>query len=137
MSEKVTLELTMEHARTVMNACELLMRMRLGQTSYPTELMLGWPTHEEMDMKEFCLRRDLANKALDCYLHAVLGTNRAGFPNGVKDELENMSYEVWGTIRYALWKHEHPDGSDSWSVASREPMSESGLPMPKCSVVKG
>ena len=41
--EKVVLELTKEHAQVVQDACEVLMRMKLGQTAFPTEVMLGWP----------------------------------------------------------------------------------------------
>ena len=134
MAEKVIVELTREHAQTVQDACELLMRLKLGQTSYPTELLLGWPTHEEMDMKEYCLRRDMANDILRTYLFAVLGRNNAGWPNGVKDEVEAMAYEVWGTIRHTLYMH---DGGeyDTYDVRSREPLNESGKGMPKCRIV--
>lgn len=130
MSEKVTLEMTCEHARVVMDACEMLMRMKLGQTSQPTELMLGGICGR-YDVKEFCLRRDMAQDILRAFLRAT------GNPEGVeKDEVEQMAYEVFGSIRYALWCADHPGDTDSWSVASQPPISESGLGIPKCKVLK-
>lgn len=131
MNETVTLTLTREHAETVQDACELLMRLKLGQTSFPTELMLGWP-NSEMSVQEYCLRRDIANDALKAFLRAV--DNAEGTE---KDELEQMAYEVWDTIRHALWKRENLDGGDSWSVCSQPPLSESGLKMPVCEIREG
>lgn len=131
MSDMVILTMTREHAETVMNACELLMRMKLGQTSFPTELMLGWPLYNEdgMSIDEYCMRRDIANDILRTYLRCTGNTEGTE-----KDMLEHLVYEVWGTIRYALYKADHPDGGDGWSVASRPPLAESGLPMPKVEV---
>ena len=135
MAEKVILELSREHARIVQDACEMLMRLRLGQATYTTELMLGWPTHDSMDTKEYCMRRDAANKVLEAFLHIVLGTNGAGWPDGRKDEMENLAYEVWGTIRHMLYLHDYPN-DNSYDVRSHEPIKESNYPMPKCKVVK-
>lgn len=132
MNEKIVLEMTREHAQTVMDACEMLMRLKLGQTSYPTELMLGWPLYHHkkgMSTDEYCMRRDIANDILRAFLRAT------GNAEGTeKDMVENMAYEVWGTIRYGLYMAEHPDGGEPWSVASQPPLSESGLRMPECRV---
>lgn len=134
MSETVTLTLTREHAETVQDACELLMRLKLGQTAFPTELMLGWPLYHDKikDIEEYCMRREIANDILRAYLRAV--GNLEGTP---KDATENRAYEVWGTIRHAFWKAEHPNGGDSWSVCSQPPLSESGLTMPVCEIREG
>ena len=129
MSEMVTLTMTREHAQVVQDACEVLMRMKLGQTMQPTELMLGWPAHDGMDTEEYLLRRDIAEGVLRSFLLAVDCE-----PGCEKDKVEMMAYEVWGTIRHALWKDDHPAGTDSWSVARQMPLSESGLDMPKCEV---
>ena len=131
---KIILELSEDHARVVQDACEMLMRMRLGQTMQPTELMLGWPMHQGMSTDEYCIRRDIAYDALKAFLTAV--GCREGLP---KDEMEMLAYEVWGTIRHAVWQHENPDtkdswDADSWDVRSQEPLSESGKPMPVCRV---
>ena len=132
---KIALEISESHARVVQDACELLMRMKLGQSTFPTEIMLGWPGHEEMSTKEYCRRRDIANPIMEAYLKTVLGRNAYGLPDGKKDEVECMAYEVWGTIRHAIWQHEHPNGSESWSVLSQPPLHESDGPMPKCEVI--
>ena len=134
MAEKIVFELSREHARIVQDACEMLMRLRLGQSSYAVELMLGWPTHEDMDMKEYCMRRDTANKVLEAFLHIVLGTNGYGYPDGRKDEIENLAYEVWGMIRHVLYLHDYPNDK-SYDVRAHEPLKESKYPMPKCRVV--
>ena len=129
---KFVMELTLEHAKVVQDACELLMRMKLGQTSFPTELMLGGiGAIGKYDVNEFCLRRDIAENVLRAFLRAT--GNQEGCE---KDEIENMAYEVFGSIRYAIWKHEHPGIGESWSVAIQPPLSESGKGIPKCEVVK-
>ena len=129
---KLVMELTLEHAKVVQDACELLMRMKLGQTSFPTELMLGGiGAIGKYDVNEFCLRRDIAENVLRAFLRAT--GNQEGCE---KDEIENMAYEVFGSIRYAIWKHEHPGAGGDWSVASQPPLSESGKGIPKCEVMK-
>lgn len=135
MSEKITLELTREHAQVVQDACEMLMRMKLGQTRYAIDTLIGWPKPDkgDMDMKEYCLRRDMANDILETALRVLLGDNKYGQPDREKDEVEALAYEVWGTMRHELWKHENGD-KDSWDVRSQEPLSESGLTMPVCRV---
>ena len=133
MEEMVTLTLTREHAETIQDACELLMRLKLGQTSFPTELMLGGPgSIGKYDVNEFCLRRGIAEDVLRAFLRAV------GNPEGTpKDDTEMRAYEVWGTLRHAFWKADNPDGSDSWSVCSQPPLNESGLKMPVCEIREG
>ena len=127
MSKTITLTLTEEHARTVQDACEMLMRMKLGQPFMPTDLMLGFP-NKEMDINEFGLRRDFANYAMKLFLFAV--KKPEGTP---KDKIENMAYEVYGTIRHAMYLANGGD-KNGWSIAAQEPLSESGLDMPKCEV---
>lgn len=131
MSETVTMTMTREHAQVVQDACEMLMRMKLGQTSFQTELMLGGIGNPKYDVNEFCLRRDIAENVLRAFLMAT-----GNVEGSEKDRVEQMAYEVWGTIRHALWKADNPVGTDSWSVASQPPLSESGLGLPKCEVRK-
>lgn len=136
MGEIVNIEMTREHAEAVQNACELLMRLKLGQPGYMTDLLLGWPKGpDDMSSEEYILRRDLANEILKTALKVLYGENNYGEPDCEKDMLEALSYEVWSTIRYALAWHDHPEGSD-WNVSFRQPLSESGLTMPKCQVTK-
>ena len=134
MDEMVTLTLTREHAETIQDACELLMRLKLGQAMFPTELMLGWPKYDEknLSMDEYCVRRGVAERVLSAFLWTV------GNPEGTpKDDTEMRAYEVWGTLRHAFWKVANPDGSDSWSVCSQPPLNESGLKMPVCEIREG
>ena len=134
MTEKVILELTREHAQTVQNACELLMRLKLGQAGYAVDTLIGFPKPDrDMDMHEYSLRRDMANDILRTALRVLLGDNKYGQPDGTKDEEESLAYEVWGTIRHTLYMH---DGGeyDTYDVRSREPLNESGKGMPVCRV---
>ena len=133
MKEKIVLEMTREHAQTVQDACEMLMRMKLGQTSYPTELMLGWPGYHKngISTDEYCIRRDIANDIMRAFLRTT--GNEQGTE---KDLLEQTAYEIWGTIRHAFWNAENPNGGNDWDVRSQPPLSESGLRMPECRVVK-
>lgn len=122
MPETVTITMTREHAEVVQEACEMLMRLKLGQTQMPTELMID---NFGMDINEYCLRRDVARGVLKAFLTAV------GCPE--TDDTERMAYEVYGTIRHALYIADGGD-HDGWSVAAQEPLSESGREMPKCEV---
>ena len=124
---KVTLELTREHALIVRDACEMLMRMKLGQAGFPAELMLG-EIGPKYDASEFCLRRDIAADILRAFLRAT-----GNGPGTEKDMDEMLAYEVYGAVRYALFMHDNRD-YDGWSVAGQPPLNESGLPMPKCEV---
>lgn len=136
MSEAITLTMTREHAQIVQNACEMLMRLKLGQTGYVVDMLIGWPKPDEkgdMDIKEYCLRRDMANDILKTALRVLLGDNKYGLPDGKKDYAEALAYEIWGTMRHALYMHDGDD-YDCYDVRSREPMSESGLTMPVCRV---
>lgn len=134
MAEKIVLELTREHAQIVQNACEMLMRLKLGQTGCMVDMLIGWPKPDrEMNIHEYCLRRDMANDILKTALRVLLGDNKYGLPDGQKDKDEALAYEVWGTIRHALYIN---DGGeyDTYDVRSNEPLNESGLTMPKCEV---
>ena len=128
MSERmVTLTMTEEHALLVQDACELLMRMKLGQTTYPVELMLGSRHH--MSAESIHKLEDIARQSLETFYIAV------GAQGAVKDRDEQLAYEVWGTIRHTMYL---ADGGkpDSWSTASCPPLSETGLKMPVCEVTR-
>lgn len=134
MAEKIVLELTREHAQTVQNACELLMRLKLGQPGYAVDTLIGFPKPDRnMNMHEYYLRRDMANDILRTALRVLLGDNKYGHPDGTKDEEESLAYEVWGTIRHTLYMHDGGD-YDTYDVRSREPLNESGKGMPVCRV---
>ena len=124
---KIILELSEDHARVVRDACELLMRMKLGQYNFPAEILMGLPSQAEMPTDEYCLRRELARDVMRAYL-SVVGC-KEGEP---KDEAEKLAYEVWGTIRHAEWAREQ---GDTWDVRCREPLHESKATMPICKVV--
>ena len=135
MGEIITLTMTREHAQIVQSACEMLMRLKLRQTGCAVDMLIGWPKpyKGDMDMREYCLRRDMANDILETALRVLLGDNKYVLPDEKKDDAEALAYEIWGTLRHALYMHDGGD-YDSSDVRSREPLSESGLMMPVCRV---
>jgi hypothetical protein len=133
MSEKITLELTREQARAVMDATELLARLEIGQFEEITWRMIdrfrgqdknGKPTFDDRS-------RDLANAYLKCACLAVFGTKN-GWPDvGEKSIQHQRCWAVYAAIRYALAWHDHPEGGDT--VDFGEPLGY-GEKMPKCEV---
>lgn len=85
MPETVTITMTREHARVVQDACEMLMRLKLGQTTMPTELLMSLPNG---DIDKYCLRRDIAQDLLNTYLRIVLNIKPYGFEEPHKDDTE-------------------------------------------------
>ena len=134
MSEKITLELTREHARAVMDATELLARLEIGQFEEITWKMIehfrgkdrdGKPTFDDRS-------RDLANAYLKSACLAIFGVNTYGWPDIEEKSIQHQRcWAVYAAIRYALAWHEHPEGGDT--VDFGEPLGY-GEPLPKCRV---
>jgi hypothetical protein len=133
MSETITLTMTSEQARAVMDATELLARLEIGQFEEITWRMIdrfrgqdknGKPTFDDRS-------RDLANAYLKCACLAVFGT-RNGWPDvGEKSIQHHRCWAVYAAIRYALAWHDHPEGGNT--VDFGEPLGY-GEKMPKCEV---
>lgn len=127
-----TLTMSEDHARIVRDACEMYMRMKLGQSGSPFEMLVGLDGMIQMDTQEYCRKRDIAKPIMEAYLAVVNGLD-GGRAKGIADKAEKLAYEVWGTIRHAEWEYDH---GDSWDVRSRGPICESGVGLPKCEVVE-
>ena len=133
MSEKITLELTREQARAVMDATELLARLEIGQFEEITWKMIehfrgtdanGNPIFDERS-------RDLANAYLKSACLSVFGVKN-GWPDlGEKNMQHDRCWAIYATIRYALAWHDHPEGG--YTVDFGEPLGY-GEPLPKCKV---
>lgn len=133
MSEKVTIEMTREQARAVMDATELLARLEIGQFEEITWKMNEHFQREGRDGKQTFdnTRRDLANAFLKCTCFAVFGVKN-GWPDvGEKNLQHHRCWAVYETIRHALAWHDHPEGGDG--VCFYEPLGY-GEPLPKCRV---
>ena len=129
MADKVTLIMSTAHARVVRDACEMLMRMKLGQYNAPWDGLVGIGSNgSKWDVNEYCVRQDIASDIMRAYLRAC------GYKDGTdKDDIEQMAYEVWGAIRHAEWASEEHEPGD-WDVRSQEPLSESGKGVPQCRI---
>ena len=116
MSEMVTLKMTREHALLVQNACELWMRMTLGQAHIAVEVYMPFDRRDE-SVDSWLRRRDIAIDGMRASLRAMNTTERR----------DALAYEVWGSLRYATTMHDEPSCKDSrgWP-----PLGDSGLTMP-------
>jgi hypothetical protein len=134
MNEKITLELTREQARAVMDATELLARLEIGQFEEITWKMIDRFEEKSRDGKPIFddRSRDLANAYLKSACLAIFGVNTYGWPDvGEKSIQHQRCWAVYAAIRYALAWYDHPEGGDT--VDFGEPLGY-GEPLPKCKV---
>ena len=122
-NEMVTLTITRKHAEKIQDTCEFLMRMKMGQTAFCSEKMLGWPPKGDIKIDDFAQRRDWTRKVLDAFVQITRKDDRSR---------DDIACEIWETIRHALYMAD--DGGSDYDVRRYEPMSLSGLEMPKCEV---
>lgn len=133
--ERVTLEMSREAALICEHALELYARLKLGQFREITWKIMpnDW---KEGNFDRWIQERDFANELLEMAAKHVFGTNSWGqLDIKVRDEDEMRAWELYTTLRYTRMWHDYPeDGSNFWSVAYDEPMSQSGDKMPKCEI---
>lgn len=132
MSETITLTMTREQARAVMNATELLARLEIGQFKEITWKMIDRFITD--DGKKFdSTRRDAADELLEQACRTVFGVNQYNRPDVREKSMQHQRcWAVYATIRYALAWHDHPEGGVT--VDFQEPLGI-GETMPKCKVV--
>ena len=131
MSEKITLEMTREQARAVMNATELPARLEIGQFNRITEQMMDRFISD--DDKFDGTRRDIVNGLLKQACRTMFGVDAYGWPDvGEKSLTHERCWAVYATIRHALAWHDQPEGNP-WSVAFDKPMGY-GEKMPVCRI---
>ena len=132
MSETITLTMTREQARAVMNATELLARLEIGQFKEITWKMIDRFITD--DGKKFdSTRRDAADELLEQACRAIFGVNQYNRPDVREKSMQHQRcWAVYATIRYALAWHDHPEGGVT--VDFQEPLGI-GETMPKCKVV--
>ena len=133
MVETVTLTMTREQARAVMDATELLARLEIGQFEEITWKMIEHFRGNDRDGKPVFddRSRDLANAYLKSACLAVFGVKN-GWPDlGEKNMQHHRCWAVYAAIRYALAWHDHPEGG--YTVDFEEPLSY-GESLPKCEV---
>lgn len=124
-NEVVTLTMTRKHAKKIQDACDFLMRMKMGQTSHCAEYMMGWALSSDMDVDEYLQRRAAGSKVLDAFVQVTRKDDRSR---------DDIACEIWETIRHALYMAD--GGGSDYDVRRYEPMSLSGLEMPKCEVTR-
>lgn len=135
MVETVTLTMSREQARAVMDATELLARLEIGQFEEITWKMIKHFRGTDANGKPIFdnRSRDLANAYLKSACLAIFGVNEYGWPNiGEKSITHERCWAVYATIRHALAWHDHPEGG--YTVDFDEPLGY-GEAMPKCKVV--
>ena len=121
---KYQMTMDSEQARLVSCACELYMRLKLGQyEELPFALM-------NLGDKDFAEKRDKAKG----YLKDAFDVMLSGKPlTEVKDDRWHRLYNIHQVVRHAIWQAEFPGSGGVWSY---EPMDLGGVGMPEIEIVK-
>lgn len=121
---KYRLTMTPEQAREVSRACELYMRLKLGQyEELPFALM-------DLSDKDFAEKRDEAKKYLKPGFDAML----KGRPfDKAKDAQWHTLYNLHQVVRHAIWQAEFPGTGGVWSY---EPMDMGDVGLAKIEIVR-
>lgn len=125
---KYTLTMSREQAHEVLDAVELLMRLKINQPENIPRAVLNWG--EGLGIDEWCKRRDDAEDYLRVAFKVLFPT----LADVKKDKQWNRLYDLYQVLRKAIHDAEHPDtiGVDSGPV-----MCTAGEPMAKCEWRKG
>lgn len=119
-----TLTMNSGQARTMLNAVELLMRLKLNQ---PEQFFWAlYNTVEKHTPHEFCSKRDMAKPLIEVALKIMFKDFK---DSEWKDDEWYRLYNLYQATRYALHEAENPEGK---GVDSYPPMRLTDEPMPKC-----
>ena len=123
-----TLTLTSAQCRSVCNAVELLMRLKINQPEEIPRGALQWG--DGLSVEEWCRRRDKAEPLLRQAFKELFPT----LDDVKKDEQWYRLYNLYQVTRYALHEAENPEGK---GVDSYPPWNSGGVdePMPKCTFI--
>ena len=115
-----TLTMSKEQAHEVLNAVELLMRLKLNQYEVLPYTLIN------LDDPEYCEKRDDAIPLLRAGFNTLYRGKRS---DEWKDQQWHRLYDLYQVLRKAIHDAEHPDtiGVDSGPV-----MCTAGEPMAKC-----
>ena len=121
---KYRLTMTPEQARLVSYACELYMRLKLGQyEELPFALI-------DLGNRDFAEKRDKARGYLKDGFDAMLSDRPL---TEIKDEKWHRLYNIHQVVRHAIWQEEFPGTDGVWSYA---PMDMGGVGLPEIEIVK-
>ena len=117
------LTMSKEQAHEVLNAVELLMRLKINQPENISRAVLNWG--EGLSIDDWCKRRDDA----EGYLRVAFKVLFPTLADVKKDKQWYRLYDLYQVLRKAFHDAEHPDtiGVDSGPV-----MCTAGEPMAKC-----
>ena len=124
--KKYILELTEEQAVLVMNACEMLSRLHIGQYWIISENMLHFRDENYREKKT------LADSILRCAGMVLNGIGSYDEPKGEKNTDCNRAWSVYEAIRYAKSWHDHPEGGPGVNFDKPINVLPAGEPLPKC-----
>lgn len=133
---KYRLEMTEEQAKTLVNALDLAIRIRMGQWGEIVEQCMKF---EAGKVDDWCERRDKANafllKARDIVMPELQDMHSLHGSHGVyANELTERAYNVLLAVRSCIAYHKKPEGG--YTVNFHRPMAMYvAEEMPKCEVV--
>lgn len=126
--KKYILELTEEQAVLVMNACEMLSRLHIGQYWIISENMLHFRDENYREKKT------LADAILRCAGLVLNGINNYDEPKGEKNVICNRAWSIHEVIRYTKSWHDHPEGGHTVNFDTPLNTLPAGEPLPKCRI---
>jgi len=113
------LTLDSSQAKAVLDALELLMRLKLGQTFTFCQAVDEWKHIEDVDYSR-----------VKEYVEMALNELQRGMkPTEFKDESWHRLYNIFQALRYARHEAEYPETT---GVDAYPPFSSGGLPVPDC-----
>lgn len=129
--KRVLLEMTPEQAGAVALACEMMMRLKLGQFNFISEALKN--IEPGQNMTAWCVERDTADELGNVMAKLVLGENSMRMPMAQGDATCHVCMDVWHTIRHTLAWDAHPEGG--MAVDFYPPILHFGINAPKCRVI--
>ncbi len=127
--DRVVLELTHEQAVVVEKAAELLFRLHIGQFNE-----IKWALRQHVMETGVNVDSEAINATLDTLPHLFFPELRMNESFNVQCCEEcNVAYNVYQAIRYVNAWHQNPKGSIGVAF---DPPHHTGVPIPKCYLVK-
>lgn len=126
--ELYVLTLNKEQALLTRDALELYARLKIGQFTRITELML-----DVRDVKDYCERRDTINDLFRVIAGLFFGRNSYGQPDCKKDAEHHRAWNIYTALRYQIAWHDNPKGGIG--CCYDEPRPWGGEPVPRCEII--
>ena len=137
---KVTIELTKEQAGTLMQACELFARIKMGQFDEIIHTMHMDTYDKSLNRPEF--DQDMAKAYLNQARNVIFSDIGSSAYIGIShtSESSKMAWDIYQQLRHDLCVYTNPKPADpmiAWDRAYDTPYALSKQPLPKIVITEG